>query len=105
MRHENRLHAGHGQRRARIDVLHAGVRQRAEEQFAKEHSVRVVVFGVLRKSRDLCVEVGSWVIFSDQSVPNAVHAFGGLHRRSFSFHRFLRHCWPSAYFRRRASVR
>ena len=49
-------------------MLHTRVRHRAEKQFAEKHSVRVVVFGVLRQPSDFGVEVGRWIILADQSV-------------------------------------
>ena len=46
VRGENRSHAGHRQRFARIDTLYPRMRQRAEQQLAEQHAFGAKVFGV-----------------------------------------------------------
>ena len=65
---EDRLHAGHRQRRARVELLDARVRHRAEQQLGEQHAFDAVVLGVLRLARDLGDEVGRRVVLADQFV-------------------------------------
>ena len=65
---ENRLHARHGQRRAGVYSLYAGVREGAQQQLCEQHPVDAVVFGVFRPSGDLGDEVGRRVVPTGQCV-------------------------------------
>ena len=51
VRGENRLDAGHRQRRARVDAADARMRHRAQQQLAEQHAVGAIVLGVLRLAR------------------------------------------------------
>ena len=63
---ENRLHAGHRQRGARVDADHARVRHRAEQQLGEQHPVGAIVLGVLRAAGDLRDQIGRRVVLADE---------------------------------------
>jgi hypothetical protein len=54
------------------------MRQRTEQQLAEQHAFGAKIFGVSRLSRDLCVEVGSCIVFADQLVLRPVLTIAGL---------------------------
>src|SRR4029077_17429419 len=63
---ENRLHTWHRLRGADVDVAGARMRQRTQEQPGIEHPVGLVVFRVLRLTRDLRYEIRRNVVLSDE---------------------------------------
>src|ERR1700674_695971 len=98
---ENRLHARHGERLANVKMLHAGVWQGAEQQFAVEHAVGVIILGVLCQSRDLGIEVSGFVVLANQFVAGSVDTRGSLN----GFGIFTRHGSPPSSSRLPASSR
>src|SRR5438132_320227 len=70
---EDRLHAGHRQRGAGVDVLDARVRYGAEQQLAEQHTVGAEILGVLGLPRNLRVQVRRRVVLADQLVFGPVH--------------------------------
>ena len=68
IRGEDGFDAGHGQRFAHIDVLHARVRHRAEQQLAEQHALRAEVLRVLRLAGHLREQIGRRVVLADQLV-------------------------------------
>jgi hypothetical protein len=71
---ENRLDAGHGHRRGRVDSAHPGVRHWTQKQLAEQHAVRFVVLGVLRPSGDLGDEIRCGVVLADELVVRHVRS-------------------------------
>ena len=62
---DDRDHAGHRQRGARVDAADAGVRQRAQQQLREQHAVGAEVFGVLRAAGDLRDQIGQHIVLPD----------------------------------------
>ncbi len=63
---ENRLDAGHRQRRARVETRHTCVRHGTQQELGEDHPFRAKVLGVLGFSRDLRDQVGNRVVLSDE---------------------------------------
>ena len=80
---EDRLHAGHRERGARVDAAHARVRHRAEEELGEQHAVGAEVFGVARPAGDLRDEVRRRVVLADefrrQPLRCPPHVFSAAH--------------------------
>ena len=81
---QDRLDAGHRQRRARVDARHARVRHRAEQQLREQHAVGAVVLGVLRLAGDLRDEVGRRVVLADQLAVSAMITLSACAQRRAS---------------------
>ena len=65
VRRQNRFDAGHRQRLAQIDVVHAPMRHRAEQELAEQHALRAEVLSVLRLPCDFRIQVGRLIVFAD----------------------------------------
>jgi hypothetical protein len=63
---QNRLHARHRERGARVDAAHARVRHRAQQQLGEEHAVGAVVLGVFRAAGYLRDEIRRRVVLADE---------------------------------------
>ena len=98
---ENRFHAGHCQRLAELEALHARMRQRAQQQLAEQHSFSVKVLRVLCLPCNFRVKVSRYVVLADQFVPSPIHTRSRCNR----FGIVLRHGLPSSCSLRRASSR
>ena len=81
---ENRLHAGHRQRRAGVDAHDAGVRHRAQKQLREEHPLGAMILGVLRLPRDLGDEIRCRVVLSDEFGGHVLSLSASVRRRASS---------------------
>ena len=79
---EDAFDARHRQRLARVDALHAAVRQRAEQQLAEQHAVDAEVFGVLGLAGDLGDKVRRDVVLADEFVCHGVSLAAARRRAS-----------------------
>ena len=70
---QDRSHARHGERRARVDALDARVRIRAEEQPREQHPLGAEVLRVLRAASHFRPEVGGRVVLSDEFLVSHAH--------------------------------
>ncbi len=68
VRRQDRLHAGHRERSARVDTANACVRHRADEELAEQHAIRAKVLRVARAARDLRHEIGRRVVVANELV-------------------------------------
>ena len=72
---EDRLHARHGERGARIDAADACMRHRAEQQLREQHAVGAKVLRVARTSGDLRHVIGRNIVAADKFSGHYVSAF------------------------------
>ena len=72
---QNRLDAGHRQRRAHVEARHARVRQGTQQELGEEHPLRAKILGVLGLPGDLRDQVGNRVVLSHELLFSHDHAF------------------------------
>ena len=65
---QNRLHAGHGERRARVDAPDARMRIRAQEKPRVQHALRAKIFGIACAPGHLGADVRGRVVLTNQLV-------------------------------------
>ena len=82
VRGEDRLHAGHRQRRARVEPRDARVGHRAREELAEQHAVDPEIFRVFRPPCDLRDEIRCRVVFADTLVRHGLSLSSRIRRRA-----------------------
>ena len=71
---QNAEHAGQRERRARVDVAHARMRHRAQQELAEHHAFGAEILRVLGLAGDFAVHVGRHEVLSQQVVSHRANS-------------------------------